>query len=82
MGKLYSLEFVTIYIPVQCPKGYGSAVVDRVVTCTECDVGYYSDTVDNSTCNPCPTDFGSTSGRGAISITNCSGINISLNFCP
>ena len=67
---------------MQCPKGYGRAVVDLVETCVECDIGYYSDTVDNSTCNSCPTDYGITNGRGAMSITNCSGINIYLSFCP
>ena len=61
---------------MQCPQGYGRAVVDSVETCAECEVGYYSDTVDNSTCNSCPTDFGITNGRGAKSITNCFGINI------
>ena len=61
---------------MQCPQGYGRAVVDSVETCAECEVGYYSDTADNSTCNSCPTDFGITSGSGAKSITNCSGINI------
>lgn len=67
---------------MQCPEGYGRAVVDSVETCVECDVGYFSDTVDNSTCNSCPTDFGITNGRGAMSITNCSGINVSFSFCP